>query len=352
MRGLTAKARFETAEGRLDDAFSDLELALQIGDFPSRGVHLIDRLVSIACLTMALHSDWQILIAHQTPSARIRQHLRFLIDFEQGQEPIAENFRMEYIFTRRELAMMVRTLEERTPRGFRKLARLSSPESLSGMEKDLGALFSHIIVLASEPYSKQKLEAFERKFAHPPDFWDLALHRDPVAHFLACMLASDFTRIITKYTRSVTILRGMYVFLAVKGWETEHGSPPESLAQVVPEWLPNVPEDPFLPGHPFRYIRRKDGAWAVYSVGPDQEDDGARAQRFGSPRISVRPPWEHRKGGAESTWRPAPAPDTGDTVFPSVPFRTWWEGLQHRDASRSRGVPARTQEDARTAPSP
>lgn len=61
--------------------------------------------------------------------------------------------------------------------------------------------------------------------------------------------------------------------LAAYLYQHEHGALPERLGDLVPEYLDSLPEDPFLRGEP---LKLKQTAWgiAVYSVGPNLEDDG------------------------------------------------------------------------------
>ena len=49
-----------------------------------------------------------------------------------------------------------------------------------------------------------------------------------------------------------------------------HDKLPESLSELVPEFLSQVPKDDF-DGKPFRYLPDKK---LIYSVGPDLKDDG------------------------------------------------------------------------------
>lgn len=59
---------------------------------------------------------------------------------------------------------------------------------------------------------------------------------------------------------------------AIRTYEFGHGRPPAQLADLVPEYLYGPPMDPFA-GAELRYVPKDDGAWAVYSVGPDRKDD-------------------------------------------------------------------------------
>lgn len=69
-------------------------------------------------------------------------------------------------------------------------------------------------------------------------------------------------------------LRMALVALAVERYRLGLGHWPESLAELVPDYLDSVPEDPF-DGEPVRY-RRLDSGFVVYSVGEDGVDDGGK----------------------------------------------------------------------------
>jgi hypothetical protein len=62
--------------------------------------------------------------------------------------------------------------------------------------------------------------------------------------------------------------------IAVERFRLLQGRPPESLSELTPQFLPNVPIDPF-DGQPLRYHRLAKG-YVIYSVGQDRHDDGGR----------------------------------------------------------------------------
>lgn len=71
-------------------------------------------------------------------------------------------------------------------------------------------------------------------------------------------------------------LRIVAAVLAIERYRLKKGDWPKTLTDLVPEYLQDVPEDPF-DGVPLRY-QRLDGGFIVYSVGWDRIDDGGRAQ--------------------------------------------------------------------------
>jgi hypothetical protein len=52
-----------------------------------------------------------------------------------------------------------------------------------------------------------------------------------------------------------------------------HGQLPETLDELVPDFLPSVPIDP-NGGKPLRYHPNSDGTYLLYSVGENGVDDG------------------------------------------------------------------------------
>jgi hypothetical protein len=63
---------------------------------------------------------------------------------------------------------------------------------------------------------------------------------------------------------------------AVERYKLAHGGLPESLGQLVPEFLVGLPHD-IINGQPLKYNRTKEGHYAIYSVGWNEKDDGGVA---------------------------------------------------------------------------
>ena len=74
--------------------------------------------------------------------------------------------------------------------------------------------------------------------------------------------------------------------VAATAYKAKHGKPPEKLAELVPEFIPEVPPDPY-DGRPLR-LKRTDGGLVLYSVGRDRKETTAAAR------------WTRRSG--RGTW--------------------------------------------------
>jgi hypothetical protein len=68
--------------------------------------------------------------------------------------------------------------------------------------------------------------------------------------------------------------RVLLVELAIRAFEKEQGRLPNAAAELVPDYLPAVPQDPFSDG-PLRYLKTESD-YVLYSIGPNGVDDGGR----------------------------------------------------------------------------
>ena len=79
---------------------------------------------------------------------------------------------------------------------------------------------------------------------------------------------------IIKEATSLAQIRAARVALAIERFRLAHGKLPEKLDELIPQFLPAVPADPF-DGQPLRYHRLEKGC-VIYSIGSDGEDNGGR----------------------------------------------------------------------------
>jgi hypothetical protein len=95
-------------------------------------------------------------------------------------------------------------------------------------------------------------------------------------HPLREVLVNDMERPIQALSRPQTMAYAAGIGLASRLFEADHDRIPESLEELVPEYLPRLPTDPFDPnGGPLRY-RVDAGVPIVWSVGPNGTDEGGR----------------------------------------------------------------------------
>lgn len=93
-------------------------------------------------------------------------------------------------------------------------------------------------------------------------------------HLLSSILFPSFERAIGLRFRGIAMRRMAAIALAIRLYELEHGHRPGSLSQLVPEYLPVPPSDPFTPdGRKLGYAPNARHP-VLYSVGVDGVDDG------------------------------------------------------------------------------
>ena len=106
---------------------------------------------------------------------------------------------------------------------------------------------------------------------------------------------------------------GLIIGIALELYHRHHGRYPDTLAELTPDFLPEVPADR-ITGDPVRY-RLVNGTPLVYSVGADRHDDGGRltyryyddnaAAQWGiSPAEAKRGDWilYPQRGDADNYW--------------------------------------------------
>lgn len=107
---------------------------------------------------------------------------------------------------------------------------------------------------------------------------------------LGSMLPVSLDRSVVNYSMALTHRRLPAAALAIRLYEVDHGRRPEALADLVPEYLPAVPQDPFAePGRAIVY-RPSAAHPIVYSVGENGVDDGGDPKRENTVTKGYWPP--------------------------------------------------------------
>jgi hypothetical protein len=103
-------------------------------------------------------------------------------------------------------------------------------------------------------------------------------------------LAPAFTRTFELENRCLANCRVARTALALERYYLAQGQPAESIDVLVPEYLDDVPKDPF-DGQALRF-RRLDQGFVVYSIGEDLSDDGGKELDKEERRKNRDLPWD------------------------------------------------------------
>jgi hypothetical protein len=116
-------------------------------------------------------------------------------------------------------------------------------------------------------YMDQTREAAKERVGTHPQWPELP--NDPVSQMLIPMFGDAAFKDATNEVENDMLL----LTLCLCAYRLEHGAYPPTLAALAPDYLPQLPEDPFAAQGGYTY--RPNGAtYALYSIGPDGKDDG------------------------------------------------------------------------------
>lgn len=132
-------------------------------------------------------------------------------------------------------------------------------------------VITEVVEIAKFPVEEQRPKL--RSYARSKD--EQAAHGDtPV--YVGLMIPS-IIRVGDSFCRNQAILRCAIVALAAERFRIANGRWPDSLDSLVPEFITKVQLDPY-DAKPLRFRRLKDGV-VIYSLGPDEKDDGGNIDR-------------------------------------------------------------------------
>lgn len=121
---------------------------------------------------------------------------------------------------------------------------------------------------------------------------------------LTSIIVPALDRFLLQAAEAEAFHAAAYVGIAADRYRLDHGTFPPSLDALVPQYLDDVPLDPF-DGAALKFRRRGDEC-LIYSIGPDRKDDGGT-------------PFDQQKktGDLAFTIRPSPAPASAPTTSPA-----------------------------------
>jgi len=119
---------------------------------------------------------------------------------------------------------------------------------------------------------------------------DRARQALPKTFFLIHDLAPNAVNVVRWELTEAARLATASCGLAVERYRLAHGALPETLRDLVPTYIPDVPLDPF-DGKPLRY-RHLEHGYAIYSVGADENDDGGTERLPGIRGKPGTPPYD------------------------------------------------------------
>jgi hypothetical protein len=112
----------------------------------------------------------------------------------------------------------------------------------------------------------------------------------PKRRILLRAFVPKFSRIIALDLRNISGLRTAQAAIAVQRYRLASGRLPETLKDLVPDYLEEVPLDPF-DGKELRYKKLETG-YVIYSIGEDLKDDGGVEMPSSGKERQRNPNWD------------------------------------------------------------
>lgn len=132
-------------------------------------------------------------------------------------------------------------------------------------------------------------EAMNPEYARDPAVFGLRFPwRDTFgafyAHLFTLVTLPSFSSMATREFEEMTKLRLAAVAIAIRMFEIDHGRRPASLTELVPDYLPKLPRDPWSRDDATFYYEPDEPAARIYSVGENGLSDcGMVQKRAGDP---------------------------------------------------------------------
>ncbi|MBX7165610.1 MAG: hypothetical protein K1X74_04615 [Pirellulales bacterium] len=268
---LLAEAGLQADAGNIDGAIAAVLATLQLSSTLQQERTVVAQFVRHAIVAQARHSTLALLANHSLSSPQLRELTRAYADID-FDDALA-------CAIRGEMGLSLDSSVLRSVGGPRAylFERLSLPGKLC-----LAEHFEQVLQAEKHPWPRrllaveQLVEVFDVRHDKMP-----AITRMSHMH---CYLAPQMAIYTTAFARATAERDGLFVVLAACEWMNEHGGAmPESLEELAPEYLSEVPSDPYT-GAPLR-LKATDEEWTVYSVGENGRDDGGSAQGDASNRM-------------------------------------------------------------------
>lgn len=202
-------------------------------------------------------------LSEKSPKGATREQVRDIIETLLDDQPLRNGAARSYLYHR---VVIVGMFDD-----FESISWIIRPAYTLDLARALDYLRSEAVVCEQANWPT----AFVKK---PPSS-DYRF-RSPIDKFARPMPMDYLSNLLDNPLGEFEIFTNRHILatmLALRLYEIDHGKLPDSLAALVPKYLPSLPADPFDGNNaPLHYISNHSPP-LLYSVGPDGKDDGGWA---------------------------------------------------------------------------
>lgn len=235
--------------------------SLQLGEEIPHGSMIIGALIGDACQAIGRRTAWKV-IPHLS-SSQARAAARRVEAIRGRHVPWSDTLQEEKWMTQAGLQEMFRGGSGQYAGGQR--VSLSSNQTVQTL---FYLVYSKRRIMSNFTHYMDQAIANARK-PYQPNAQEPPIPNDPLCRVIAPAFANTGLKERVTYTESGLLL----VALALRAYQADHGRYPETLAELAPVYLKQLPEDPFAQAGTFQY-RLTGDSYLLYSIGVDGKDDG------------------------------------------------------------------------------
>ena len=288
MEILEARSRLARLDGRFAEAADDLAVGMRFGDLVQKNASsLITYLVGVAMFSMSAESAMELARDPAAPAealAQLAEKLEMIGPFNGGlREALKAEHRIacnivDELYAKHEQRALTAYLGFNTNKWVTQLLNTRYSFKPNRTKLDLAAVHRFAINNVSQIYADMN----EFDVANKEEGRWSILRPNKIGNYLFLLLMPSDT-IVEARCRTDGILAGAKLVVACHRFERDKGRFPESLAELVPNYLSEVPQDPY-DGAPFRYSAEKGLVWAV---GKNLTDEGGSTRVLGVEEAST-----------------------------------------------------------------
>ncbi|MCF7855439.1 MAG: hypothetical protein K9N51_11625 [Candidatus Pacebacteria bacterium] len=267
-------AEKEISNGNWGRAASNYRTAVVLGCHVTRGGPLSNYVIAIDIISGICESMRRVAMDGLVPLEQTAALRSILQHAEGGLQSMEETMRFEYVTATQELN-----------RRYADDASLARAFTFGEVSYYVDTVYAHLIAFSQSGYDPERYMSETGGVIS-------AIHKGAHERYgIPERIANEvLPAVIPRYgyprkqaLLHVANIRGTRIVLALCAFKIMNdGDFPRRLQKLVPEYLDNVPRDPFAPhGALFLYERDQEGKhWKVYSIGPNQIDEGGATRGF------------------------------------------------------------------------
>jgi hypothetical protein len=298
-RAYSIRAMWHAGEGRPQEAWDDLKTSMRFARLCSQGLTLVEQLVGIAVDAIALRQTTTFLHHCQPDAELARQVLADLNTFEKPCDVVRSFGQGERLFMADTVIMLLQNDEYLNVVDFGNagggimnfgLTAMSCRVDWNHVLREGNRWCDRLCEAAGKSDFKERqiamieyegdLNAEVETVRNPAriatTFLNTRARSAWIADALMGLMMPALEAALKAEERATVLLDLTRVAAALAVYRAENGEYPEKLEQLVPSVLEKLPEDLYS-GNPFKYSRKPDGGYVLYSVFQNGTDDRGSA---------------------------------------------------------------------------